>query len=201
MDQGRNVVIDDPLYVNRADPRLVTDLTSALPITKLLGFSGWNTAGNSLGLSLAEGASRYALLNTPAVVPTAVRYDATNAQAEYLLHRFVLDDTWKNVVQPAAYAQARSMGANPYNLTPDQVPVLQHFVQENLVPATRDFFDTYFKGRQLVYANGQDAPGTPPVHDATIASLDSVSVSLPWPRLFGTNFAPTTSLERGADTP
>ena len=189
LQSGANVIVDDPLYVNRADHDLVTRLTSNLSVTDLLGFSGWNTAGNSLGLALSEGASRWALVSTPMASSTDADYQATNAQAEYLLHRFVLDDTWKNVIQPAAYAQARSMGANPYDLTPEQVPVLESFVRDRLVPATQSFFADYFKGRTLAVGirGGSE-------HFAQIASLTSVDVSLPWPRLFETNLVPTTAL-------
>jgi Protein of unknown function (DUF4127) len=187
---GQKVIVDDPLYVNRADHDLVAKMEARLPLTELLSYSGWNTAGNSLGLALAQGVSRSALLSTSCRgVSVEQLTRAAVAQSDYLLHRFVLDDRWKNQIQPAAYAAARAMGADPYNLDSQQAAQLENFVRDRLDPATRDFFQEHFAGKSVVLGSRGAARLSAPV-----VALDSVEVRLPWPRLFETELEPSTTL-------
>jgi hypothetical protein len=197
---GAGVIVDDPLIVNKADHNLVTRLQDRLPLLDLLGYSGWNTAGNSLGLALAEGLSRYAFLQatrTPpghgitsrAGITPVTAANAANAHVEYLLKRFVIDDRWKNDVQPAAIAYGQSQGWNTNNLTDAQYGPMNQWVVDHLTPVTRDYFDRYFAGHDVLlgYLLGH------PVH-ARVANLNAVTVHLPWPRLFETELNVSTDL-------
>jgi hypothetical protein len=76
------------------------------------------------------------------------------------------------------------------------VPVLEAFVRDHLVPATQDFFNSQFEGRTLLVGirGGSE-------HFAQITALESVQVSLPWPRLFETNLVPTTALAEQPSQP
>lgn len=192
LHQSRNVVIDDPLYVNKADHDLVTRMQTKLDLTQPLSYSGWNTAGNSLGLAIAQGASRWAFLQrSSSGIGMSGLLVAGTAQADYLLHRIVLDDRWKNDVQPAAYAKAAQLGANPYDLTPAQVPVLQNFVRDHLVAATRDFYQRYFAGHQITLGQRGNHAVL-----GQVRALTGVHVQLPWPRLFETELEPHMTVAR-----
>lgn len=191
---GANVMVDDPVIVNKADHDLVTRMQDKLALPELLGYSGWNTGGNSLGLVLAEGLTRYAFLqatertgNGGITRPTQLA--AANAHVAYLLKRFVIDDRWKNDVQPAAIAYGQSQGWNTNLLTDAQYTPMNQWVVDHLTPVTQDYFNRYFAGRPVLAGHLGSHPVT-----ATIGSLDSVVVHLPWPRLFETELKVTTSL-------
>ncbi|MQL50854.1 DUF4127 family protein [Desulfofundulus thermobenzoicus] len=53
--KGRDVALADVAYANGADSGLMTDLAGRGVLSRLAGYSGWNTAGNTIGLSLAQG--------------------------------------------------------------------------------------------------------------------------------------------------
>lgn len=191
---GAGVIVDDPLIVNKADHDLVARLQERLPLLDLLGYSGWNTAGNSLGLALAEGLSRYAFLQATRTAPRhgitpATAVTAANAHVEYLLKRFVIDDRWKNEVQPAAIAYGQSQGWNTNNLTDAQYTPMNQWVVDHLTPVTHDYFDRYFARHdvQMGYLLKH------PVH-TRVANLTAVTVHLPWPRLFETELNVSTDL-------
>ncbi|MEV6964399.1 DUF4127 family protein [Hamadaea sp. NPDC051192] len=193
--QGKGVIVDDPIIVNKADHDLVTRMQDRLPLLDLLGYSGWNTGGNSLGLTLAEGLSRYAFLESTRQplrhgITPAIALSAANAHVEYLLKRFIIDDRWKNDVQPAAIAYGQSQGWNTNNLTDDQYAPMNQWVVDHLTPVTQDYFDRYFGGRRVLVGYLLGHPVT-----ARVASLDSVTVHLPWPRLFETELQVSTSLK------
>lgn len=197
IDHGAGVIVDDPLIVNKADHDLVARMRDRLPLPELLGYSGWNTAGNSLGLSLAEGLARYAMLHATASAPDygitqATAMAAADAHVAYLLKRFVIDDPWKNEVQPAAMAYVRAQGWNAYNLTDAQWATMNQWVADRLIPVTRDWFDGSFAGRDVLIGTFQGRTVR-----TSVASLDSVSVTQPWPRLFETELHVATTLRPG----
>ncbi|HEX6501327.1 MAG TPA: DUF4127 family protein [Micromonosporaceae bacterium] len=197
LDRGAGVIVDDPLIVNKGDHDLVARMRQKLSLPDLLGYSGWNTAGNSLGLSLAEGLTRYAMLRATQSAPDAgvtpaVAMAAADAHVAYLLKRFVVDDPWKNEVQPAAMAYVRAQGWNAYSLTDAQWATMNQWVADRLTPVTRDWFDQSFAGRDVLIGTFQGR-----VVRTSVASLDSVSVRQPWPRLFETELRVATSLRPG----
>lgn len=55
LDEGRNLAVADIKYGNGADNALVSTLFEQGDAYRLAAYSGWNTAGNSLGFALAQG--------------------------------------------------------------------------------------------------------------------------------------------------
>lgn len=55
LDAGKNVAVADIKYGNGADNALVSTLFEQGNAYRLAAYSGWNTAGNSLGFALAQG--------------------------------------------------------------------------------------------------------------------------------------------------
>ena len=187
---GESVLVVDPVFVNRADHDLVVELEQQVDQAALLSFSGWNTGGNALGLALAHATARWAFLGrSSSGFGTPALTEPGRAHAEYLLYRFVKDDHWKNVIQQDAYAEARSRGWNPLNLTAEQKAFFDGWVRDRLVPATRQYFTDHFAGHRLVLGRRGATTRT-----ARLASVTDIFVELPWDRLFEVTLEPTLTL-------
>ncbi|MFC0506561.1 DUF4127 family protein [Micromonospora costi] len=177
---GAQVIVVDPLIVNKADHDLVARMESRLDLAALLSYSGWNTGGNALGLALGHGTARWAYLRSTdrgSGVPEL--REPGLAHAEYLLYRFVKDDPWKNVVQVEAYAHARAQGWDPLALTPEQKTYFDGWVRDRLVPITERYFADHFAGHRVVLGRRGAKTFT-----ATLARFESARVELAWDRLF-----------------
>ncbi|QDB79885.1 DUF4127 family protein [Georgenia wutianyii] len=186
---GEDVIVLDALEVNRAERALTDRLEESVELASLLAYSAWNTAGNALGIATGHGFARWSYLESlPADVTAEEALEQAQVHVSYLLHRFVLDDRWKNDVQPAAYAAAQAGGWNVFGLTDEQAVVMEAFVAERLVPLTEEFHATHFAGRDVVVLPGVDGVS------ATIGDLVSTHVALPWPRLFETELEPVVAL-------
>ncbi|QLQ35368.1 DUF4127 family protein [Micromonospora robiginosa] len=90
--EGRPVALADCALGNGADPRLVADLTGDGGYAGLVGFAGWNTAGNTVGSALAT----LVAYQVGAVTGTL---DATAAR-RLLAHRLVDDHVWMSYARP-----------------------------------------------------------------------------------------------------
>ncbi|MBD8063340.1 DUF4127 family protein [Oceanitalea stevensii] len=182
-EAGEDVIVLDALEVNRAERALTDRLEESVEVASLLAYSAWNTAGNALGIATGHGFARWSYLEAgSAGDPVEELVEQAEAHISYLLHRFVLDDRWKNDVQIAAYAEAQGRGWNVFGLTEEQTEVMEAFVVERLVPLTEDFHAEHFAGQEVELARGT-AP-------ATVGELSSTHVALPWPRLFETELEP-----------
>lgn len=71
LDAGRRVALADVRYANGSDPTLLALLDESRALERLQAYGGWNTAGNTLGTTLAAGIS--ALLDDSAAARTARR--------------------------------------------------------------------------------------------------------------------------------
>ncbi|MEU6074849.1 DUF4127 family protein [Micromonospora sp. NPDC047074] len=186
---GEQVVVVDPLIVNKADHELVARMEGGLDLAALLSYSGWNTGGNALGLALGHGTARWAYLRRSGAgfgVPELA--GPGRAHAAYLLYRFVKDDPWKNVVQTEAYAHARAQGWNPLSLTAEQKTYFDGWVRQQLEPVTRRYFAEHFAGHRIVLGRRGARTFT-----ARLSALESVRIDLPWDRLFEVTLEPTVS--------
>ncbi|WP_433350065.1 DUF4127 family protein [Micromonospora sp. CA-111912] len=189
VSSGTQVIVVDPVIVNKADHELVARMEAGLDLAALLSYSGWNTGGNALGLALGHGTARWAYLRrstsgfgVPAMTAPG------RAHAAYLLYRFVKDDPWKNIVQTEAYAHARAQGWNPLSLTAEQKSYFDGWVRERLEPITRRYFAEHFAGHQIILGRRGARTFT-----AKLSALDSVRIDLPWDRLFEVTLEPTVS--------
>lgn len=188
--RGEDVIVVDAVEVNRADRALIERLEARVDLPGLLSYSGWNTAGNALGIATGHGFARWSYLQAATQgggVPQSLA--PAQAHASYLLHRFVLDDRWKNDVQPAAYAEARAHGWNVFGLTDDQAVTMEAFVDQQLRPLLEDFHAEHFLGHEVDVSRRGGR-----THTATIGALRSAHIALPWPRLFETELEPEVAL-------
>jgi hypothetical protein len=87
-----SVILADVAYPNGADPLLI-DLLKQHDVAKLAAYGAWNTAGNTIGTALAQACA------TRLIDSDTQR----SAQEQFLLHRFVEDWGYQQLVR----AQAR----------------------------------------------------------------------------------------------
>lgn len=92
----RATVVLDFVGQGPADAAVTEALLGSKYTGEILGYSGWNTAGNKIGISLGMGHARYAYL----VTETRARalQEAVNAHGSLLFKRFLKDYYYKGVV-------------------------------------------------------------------------------------------------------
>ena len=87
------MVVADAAYPNGADPALVEALFEQVDVSRLAAYGAWNTAGNTIGVALAQAcASRL-----------AASAEQASAQQRFLLHRFLEDWGYQQVVRREAH--------------------------------------------------------------------------------------------------
>ncbi|MEH7383261.1 DUF4127 family protein [Bacillus sp. JJ1533] len=185
---GEQVAIGDVWIVNKADEAFVTELAENVDLTKILSYSGWNTAGNALGITVGHAAARYAFLTQENGFGVPLYGQTAEYHYEFLLHRFTKDQSYKNIVHPAAREYIQSIGASEWDLG-EKYDQVNHFVQEKLTHETEKWYE-YFDGKK-VYIGSR---GNKDFYK-TISELESVHVKLPWPRIFEAELEPELELK------
>lgn len=88
----RSVILADVAYPNGADPLLIDLLKQHTDVAKFAAYGAWNTAGNTIGTALAQAcATRFIASDTQ-----------RTAQEQFLLHRFVEDWGYQQLVRGQA---------------------------------------------------------------------------------------------------
>lgn len=93
VDGGRAVALADVCYANGADPALMERLLPRVAVARLAAFSGWNTAGNTLG-------SAVALAGIKAVCGAPDPDEARDVHASLLLTRLSDDYLYQSTIRP-----------------------------------------------------------------------------------------------------
>lgn len=121
------ISLADIAYPNGSEQRLMT-LLERLDLTELAGFSGWNTAGNSLGTAIAMG-----------VLRPQMRDD--KAFYHLLFDRLVDDYLYQTRVRAAV--DQKLGGVNPFDLG-DMKTVAEALINEQLEPLARALWQQHF---------------------------------------------------------
>jgi hypothetical protein len=87
--ENKRVIVCDVAYPNGSDPALIDLMLATIDLRQLAAYSGWNTAGNTVGTALAHG-----LASSKAETPKQ-----KEAQQRFLLHRFVEDWAYQHIVR------------------------------------------------------------------------------------------------------
>ncbi len=87
--ESQHVIVCDVAYPNGSDPFLIAPLIHTADISRLSAYGAWNTAGNTIGVALAQG-----IFSTRAHTPAQ-----QDAQQAFLLHRFVEDWGYQHLVR------------------------------------------------------------------------------------------------------
>lgn len=99
---GKAVAIGDVAYPNGADPlaiEMLLDPASPLDPAELAAFGAWNTAGNTLGVVVAQAVCSLFIGDDPA---------RAKAQTVFLAHRFLEDWGYQTVVRRDARAASQA---------------------------------------------------------------------------------------------
>ena len=126
------VTVADIAYANGAERRLMT-LLDDLPLSKLAGFSAWNTAGNTLGGALALG-----------VVSSRVQNRAV--WLETLFNRFVDDYLYQARVRDGVRQQLHN--PSPFDLG-GQLEEAEYLVGRFMKPLVRELWEKHFSEEGL----------------------------------------------------
>ena len=158
------VALADVAYPNGSDPLLISLLMQGhapLSMRRLAAYGAWNTAGNTLGVVVAQAFCASLIGNDP---------DRAVAQKKFLAHRFLEDWAYQAVVRREARAEAERLWGRrePDRGSPKEQAQLCAFIEARLNEHLR-LLQGYGVGGSL-----QIAPG---------------SVRLPWRRTFEVDFA------------
>lgn len=127
LDTNKPISVADIAYPNGAEDRLI-HLLETLPIAKLTGFCGWNTAGNTLGSAIGMGALSPYIKNQ-------------KLWTDILFNRFVDDYLYQTRVRPKLNQQLHQ--PNPFNLG-DKKAEAEKMLDECIYPLALEFWQQHF---------------------------------------------------------
>ena len=123
LDDGQHVIVCDVAYPNGSDPLLIETLRDDLNLTALSAYCGWNTAGNTIGIALAQG------------IASNIMEDET-AEIRFLIRRFVEDYCYMYLVR-----QAVSSDTINTILDETMIPPLTEEIENQLNQQLQQFAD------------------------------------------------------------
>jgi hypothetical protein len=190
------LAICDAAFANGAEDDFVTALLAAgVEPLKLLSFGGWNTAGNSLGSTLAQGTLRLIALQDKGAFDLAnvvvslspMRYlrllnsliASERAHVGLLFYHLVDDWLYMSRVRPRVTKTVMSLLQASVCDLAHSYPQAEALVREELTRVAADLWIEHFLGRQSVsIGEGESRSGL------VLADLEETRVRLPWRRLF-----------------
>lgn len=203
----RRVAIADVSFPNGADEALMRELRhSSLQLHRLLSFSAWNTASNTIGSALAHGTLRLIALQDKGAFDLAqllanispMRYlellnsliDSERAHVEFLFGRFVDDWLYQTRVRPQITERVvELLEASIFDLS-GSYRQTERMAALELAAGASDLWTDHFLAQETVQI-GLDQSRSSLVLDA----LEETRVSLPWRRLFEVDLAFQFGLE------
>lgn len=188
LESNKNVAIADVVNVNKADEKFVLELADKIDVTQLLAYTGWNTAGNTLGITVGHAVSRYSFMQKNVGMSVDQLNQAAESHYEFLLHRFSKDQGYSNVVKSQADDLVKELGAQGTNLAEDYEQV-NKLVQDKTIAETHTWYEKFNNKR--VHIGSKNNRNLYSV----IKNLEAVHVQLPWPRTFEAELEPKLDLE------
>jgi hypothetical protein len=149
--------------------------------SQVLAYAGWNTAGNTLGLSVSQ-ANIYwnALKHNPDPL------QRETAHLKFLFHRYIFDYAFNTVVRPVAFdVVSLEENENREHLSDGALQRLQTFVQQTLERIIQRAYSEIFSRVTI----GRDGVRY------RVAKVENLSVSLPWNRVWEVRVRFDVSLE------
>ena len=155
-EAGLITAVADVLYANGGDPELIGALGRSGAGKKLRGYSGWNTASNTIGTAIAQ----------LCLEARAAREGRTAGAASrrFLACRLADDYAYQTCVRKAAVEQAAAVGADQFALG-ERSEQLEAYVRQELTPLAEALY------RDVLGVSRSELGG-------------ELTVSLPWRRLF-----------------
>ncbi|SEE86724.1 DUF4127 family protein [Ruania alba] len=116
----RRVALADVRYANGSDPLLVDALDGANLLQRLVSYGGWNTAGNTLGTTLATAASE-TIDNSD---------EACHEREQFRANKIIKDGHYLPVLRPRLLHELRERGLTDPPL--EEIPDLERRVEAEL---------------------------------------------------------------------
>ncbi|MFP4248294.1 MAG: DUF4127 family protein [Armatimonadota bacterium] len=192
----RHVALCDVAFPNGADEALMRELRhSNLAPHRLLSFGAWNTAGNSLGSTLAHGTLRLIALQDKGAFDLAqlladispMRYlellnsliDSERAHVEFLFARFVDDWLYQSRIRPEVTERVvQLLEASVFDLSTSYRQT-ERMVAQELSAAAGDLWTDHFLAQEMVQIGFEQSRSS-----LVLDALEETRVSLPWRRMF-----------------
>ncbi|GAA4288110.1 DUF4127 family protein [Georgenia daeguensis] len=185
---GRLVAIGDDAVAGVVDPELRDLLAPRIDLAELGAWSGWN-----VGISLSQSVVRAALLEASRQAPLlagsadtngapvlgarrALLTSAAEAHQRLLFEELVHTDLYRNHVRTAVRDYAVAEGDDPQHMT-TALDGANTLAVTRTEPLARELFAEEFAGVPMRL--GDDGRGE---RTAVVSSLDSLELSLGWPR-------------------
>jgi hypothetical protein len=181
----RSVALADllfpPPHHSGADERLIEVLKREKLFDAFVGYAAWNTAGNTLGTAIP--AANLRVFFREKLNDLAERgARAETAHLEFLLHRYIGDYLYHDVVRPVVNDNLRKSandGTVTYELTPEKYAEANREVAERLRAEAEKFFAEHFQGKTYTYSyQGRKA------HSFSLSAMKDLNIYLPWSRTF-----------------
>ncbi|UMZ74635.1 DUF4127 family protein [Natranaerofaba carboxydovora] len=217
LNMGRYAAVSDVGKLNGGCKTFVEGLLEEVELFDLLSYSGWNTAGNSLGQSLAQANNRhFYILAGSEDIEYEDRYYLDNdskllgarAQASLIFHRFSKDYLYaggfrKEVID--YMGELEDNDGDQHDLGEDYDKIKDYF-DDKFRGELEEFYEDYFDGRRLALGDSGDCDccegfcslgldeGDQPGY--VLKSLSKLEINLPWRRLFEVDITPEFVIER-----
>ena len=163
---GRPAALADVAYVNGSDLILGSLLVQHPEIAELSGYGGWNTAGNTLGMVLAQ-----AVIHLAAQFSEISR-DQIRAHLEFLFMRFIDDYYYQARERTRLMIEdLAELGIQPgFERLPDEyLPEIERRVGEHLQVAAAELERVF-------------------IRSGLVSKVQISNIHLPWKRLFEVGF-------------
>ncbi len=121
VQRGKQVIVADVAYPNGADPALIELLRQHVPLDKLAAYGGWNTAGNTIGVALAQGIATKLVENDK----------QQTAATRFLVHRFVEDWGYQYGVRSQLYQWLIDRSGAP-EISAENIEAAKAFIENGL---------------------------------------------------------------------
>jgi hypothetical protein len=155
LDAGRLVALADVRFPNGSDPELMEALAAQGVLGRLAAVAAWNTAGNTLGTTIAH---LSAWLAAHRKGPTQ---EQIQAQQDFLWERLVDDWGYQRLLRGVIEKELRDQGLDPLNLGEKK-----EFVEQQIASRLSDW------AADLHTRSGWGG------------ALPQLEIHLPWPRTF-----------------
>lgn len=188
MDAGHLVMVADVAELNKSHAEFTEKLITNIDLNHLVSYSGWNTAGNSIGLTLGFGTMREAALASSPSLPPAKNILHTEHHLELLIRSFSVDYAYKTLSYPLMRTEASKNSIDefaikestrPYEMIAEnEINTLTNRLISNRLHDTPIYFDLQKK------------------EALAITGVSDVSVVMPWKRFFEIEVSPDIQIEK-----
>jgi hypothetical protein len=173
--------IDPKGDVQGASLPFVEALRGTHVLPRLFGYASWNTAGNTLGLAVAQGVIFALAVDRIAPHRADVARRVALAQVHYLFYRLVNDFLYQGVVRAQAIEQfltPRRMSA--VRLDDSQRTRVERYLLDELRPLAESLTGDFANGPWVLPGPSRRAPGI----RIQVGDLKDFTLTLPWSRTF-----------------